>query len=166
MDTAFKFVQAWLWKCKRCPEPLLVSASSSWLECSGSNNVSLNIRIYHVTNCGHKSFVNMSDLVLPVWDMIPEDMSPETEWGRMCGLSGDVTLWVLFGGRPGLELKSKEHRASSNSIAYTEYECDLKLLCCRDKRDQVYQRAEHVNTVPHTHIFTHTHRLSLLFGSG
>lgn len=36
---------------------------------------------------------------------MPGDMSPGTEWGMMWGFSGDVTLWVLFGGRPGLELK-------------------------------------------------------------
>lgn len=35
---------------------------------------------------------------------MPGDMRPGTEWGMMCGFSGDVTLWVLFGGRPGLEL--------------------------------------------------------------
>lgn len=36
---------------------------------------------------------------------MPGDMRPGTEWGIMWGFSGDVTLWVLFGGRPGLELK-------------------------------------------------------------
>lgn len=36
---------------------------------------------------------------------MPGDMRPGTEWGMMWGFSGDVTLWVLFGGRPGLELK-------------------------------------------------------------
>ena len=36
---------------------------------------------------------------------MPGDMRPGTEWGMMWGLSGDVTLWVRFGGRPGLELK-------------------------------------------------------------
>lgn len=35
---------------------------------------------------------------------MPGDMRPGTEWGMMWGFSGEVTLWVLFGGRPGLEL--------------------------------------------------------------
>lgn len=35
---------------------------------------------------------------------MPGDMRPGTEWGMMCGFSDEVTLWVLFGGRPGLEL--------------------------------------------------------------
>lgn len=39
---------------------------------------------------------------------MPGDMRPGTEWGMMWGFSGDVTLWVLFGGRPGLELKHTE----------------------------------------------------------
>lgn len=43
--------------------------------------------------------------VLPVGGMIPGDIRPGTEWGIMWGFSGDVTLWVLFGGLPGLELK-------------------------------------------------------------
>lgn len=38
---------------------------------------------------------------------MPGDMRPGTEWGIMCGFSGDVTLWVLFGGRPGLELAGR-----------------------------------------------------------
>lgn len=41
---------------------------------------------------------------VPVGGIMPGDMRPGTEWGMMCGFSGDVTLWVLFGGRPGLEL--------------------------------------------------------------
>lgn len=39
---------------------------------------------------------------------MPGDMSPGTEWGMMWGFSGDVTLWVLFGGRPGLELQQEK----------------------------------------------------------
>lgn len=38
---------------------------------------------------------------------MPGDMRPGTEWGMMWGFSGDVTLWVRFGGRPGLELKQR-----------------------------------------------------------
>ncbi|CAB1459072.1 unnamed protein product [Pleuronectes platessa] len=39
---------------------------------------------------------------------MPGDMRPGTEWGMMWGFSDDVKLWVLFGGRPGLELKERE----------------------------------------------------------
>lgn len=39
---------------------------------------------------------------------MPGDMRPGTEWGMMWGFSGEVTLWVLFGGRPGLELRHEE----------------------------------------------------------
>lgn len=38
---------------------------------------------------------------------MPGDMRPGTEWGMMWGFSGEVTLWVLFGGRPGLELRKR-----------------------------------------------------------
>lgn len=41
---------------------------------------------------------------------MPGDIRPGTEWGMMCGFSGDVTLWVLFGGRPGLELVGRKRR--------------------------------------------------------
>lgn len=41
---------------------------------------------------------------------MPGDMRPGTEWGMMWGFSGDVTLWVLFGGRPGLELKHQAEK--------------------------------------------------------
>lgn len=39
---------------------------------------------------------------------MPGDMRPGTECGMMWGFSGEVTLWVLFGGRPGLELEEEE----------------------------------------------------------
>lgn len=44
---------------------------------------------------------------------MPGDMRPGTEWGMMWGFSGDVTLWVLFGGRPGLELKHEAEKEES-----------------------------------------------------
>lgn len=47
---------------------------------------------------------------VPVGGIMPGDMSPGTEWGMMWGFSGDVTLWVLFGGRPGLELQTEERK--------------------------------------------------------
>lgn len=127
------------------------NSSSSWLECSGRNNVSLTIRMYSIT-----SLLLMSDSALPVWDMSPEDMSPETEWGRMCGLSGDVTLWVLFGGRPGLELKSREHRASSiqlptlNTSAIWNYcAAGTKGIRCIKGQNTL------IPSFTHTHFHTH-----------
>lgn len=45
---------------------------------------------------------------------MPGDMRPGTEWGMMWGFSGDVTLWVLFGGRPGLELKRRAERGKKS----------------------------------------------------
>lgn len=46
-------------------------------------------------------------IAIPVGGIMPGDMSPGTEWGMMWGFSVDVTLWVLFGGRPGLELQQQ-----------------------------------------------------------
>ena len=39
---------------------------------------------------------------------MPGDMRPGTEWGMMWGFSDDVKHWLLFGGRPGLELKHQK----------------------------------------------------------
>lgn len=47
---------------------------------------------------------------IPVGGIMPGDMRPGTEWGMMWGFSGEVTLWVLFGGRPGLELRHTGQR--------------------------------------------------------
>lgn len=138
-----------------------MNTSSSWLECSSSDNVPLNIRIYHITHCRPKSIVNMSDSALPVWDMSPEDMSPETEWGRMCGLSGDVTLWVLFGGRPGLELKGREHRASSiqlptlNTSAIWNY-------CAAGTKGIRCIKGQNTLIPSFTHTFSHTHTVRFI----
>lgn len=44
---------------------------------------------------------------VPVGGIIPGDIKPGTLWGIIWGFSGEVTLWVLLGGLPGLELKAK-----------------------------------------------------------
>lgn len=46
---------------------------------------------------------------VPVGGIIPGDIKPGTLWGIMWGFSGEVTLCVLLGGLPGLELKAKKH---------------------------------------------------------
>lgn len=51
---------------------------------------------------------------------MPGDMRPGTEWGMMWGFSGDVTLWVLFGGRPGLELKHRAGRRRRTRVSDEE----------------------------------------------
>lgn len=58
-------------------------------------------------------------------------MSPETEWGRMWGLSGDAKLWVLLGGRPGLELKRKEHKVGFNQLHWIRVWSET--IVCRTK---------------------------------
>lgn len=60
--------------------------------------------------------------ILPVEGMIPGDMRPGTEWGIMWGFSGDVTLWVLLGGLPGLELKQKKNEDGGEEVNTTEEE--------------------------------------------
>lgn len=48
---------------------------------------------------------------------MPGDMRPGTEWGMMWGFSGDVTLWVRFGGRPGLELKRRARTGRKTRVS-------------------------------------------------
>lgn len=50
-----------------------------------------------------------ANITVPVGGIIPGDIKPGTLWGIICGFSGDVTLCVLLGGLPGLELKAEKH---------------------------------------------------------
>lgn len=65
------------------------------------------VRKKKIKTLRHSLCVSLPGPNVPVGGIMPGDMRPGTEWGMMWGFSGEVTLWVLFGGRPGLELEEK-----------------------------------------------------------
>lgn len=59
--------------------------------------------------------------ILPVGGMIPGDIRPGTECGMIWEFSGEVTLWVLLGGLPGLELKQTNKKFLQLSCCLTHH---------------------------------------------
>lgn len=65
--------------------------------------------------------------ILPVGGMIPGDIRPGTECGMIWEFSGEVTLWVLLGGLPGLELKQTNKKIFTiKLLSYTSFQSCFK----------------------------------------
>ena len=67
--------------------------------------INTGIYIWALALAGFKYFWLKLVALLPVGGIIPGYIRPGTVCGMIWEFSGEVTLWVLLGGLPGLELK-------------------------------------------------------------